>query len=896
MKLPFSDSKPAFDHIILRYSLWKQFIRLLTENKTDAAASIFIELGKNERFWAYPGRLIINKLSSYLHTNSLLLAKQLAENSFAALQAKRQSSFSPFSTAVDELDKPKLNANKCVNLKPCFDVLVLHPNPDTYIDLYQSTLKTLQTERDEFYYDLVFVSNLADAVTAVMNNPNIQACLSLSGCRKNSDLDSANSLLQFVEQSQQDLCCREHLHTLEKDSALLLHQYAGGLRPELEHYYLSEAVFSELPALYFSLFNRVFYYQHPFKDLHYHIMNGVRERCNAPFYNAVQAYSKKPKGVFHALPISQASSIKNSLWLDDFYQFYGDNVFYAETSSTQGGMDSLLNPKGAIKNSQDKAAKCFGSQQTFFVTNGTSTSNKIVMQANIQPGDIVLLSSDCHKSVPYGVMLCGAHAVFLQTNAVDNLDLYGAVSLNLIKTRLLQLKQAGLLHKVKQIILTNSTFDGLIYDVEKYMMEILAIKPDIIFHWDEAWFAHAHFNPLYQKRHAMAVSHSLRARLNSAQYFEFYNSLSDKSDWPDPAKVLLRVYATQSTHKTLSCFRQGSMIHIFDEMFNQEHFLDAFYTHTSTSPNYQILASLDIARRQMNLEGFERTQNSIRLAHYIRQQIKADPGLSQLFKVLDEKDIYPNEQDRTLNNENSAASANNKAVGNYLSLLSQFNQSGFVVDPTRITVDIRGTGMDGNHFRQLLIDRYDIQVNKTSQHTVLFIVNIGVDSDTSLYLLDVLKEVGERISAARDGEQGAIIKHNKTTVKMPQLRRYHSLFSPFHSTTYDHGCLVDMRRAYYSAYDHNNISYITLDSGIMQAAKAGKTWVSASYVTPYPPGFPMLVPGQLIDYDILVYFSNLTISEIHGYHCELGLKTFSEDYLQQALNDALITNNLEAIK
>ena len=97
-------------------------------------------------------------------------------------------------------------------------------------------------------------------------------------------------------------------------------------------------------------------------------------------------------------------------------------------------------------------------------------------------------------------MLCGAHAVFLETNAVDEFDLYGAVPLALIINKMQRLEQHDLLHRLKHIILTNSTFDGLIYDVEAYMMAILAIKPDIVFHWDEAWFAHAHFNVLYHRR------------------------------------------------------------------------------------------------------------------------------------------------------------------------------------------------------------------------------------------------------------------------------------------------------------------------------------------------------------------------------------------------------------
>ena len=373
--------------------------------------------------------------------------------------------------------------------------------------------------------------------------------------------------------------------------------------------------------------------------------------------------------------------------MKDFYQFYGDNLFLSETSATQGGMDSLLNPKGAIKNAQAKAAACFGAQKTFFVTNGTSTSNKIVMQANLQPGDIVFVSSDCHKSVPYGVMLSGARAVFLQTNAVIEYDLYGAVSLTEIQQRLLALKAVGELDKVKQIILTNSTFDGLLYDVEHYMMAILAIKPDMIFHWDEAWFAHAHFNCLYQRRHAMAVAKRLRQRFNSETYRTFYVELSDeeKLHWPDPARVVLRVYATQSTHKTLSCFRQGSMIHVHDEQFNQPQFLEAFYTHTSTSPNYQILASLDMARRQMNLEGFALTQTCLRLAEQIRHTIACDPMLKQIFKVLEAHDMYP-------------AQATQHSVSEptrYLDLMARFLRPGFVVDPTRITLDIHKTGMSG---------------------------------------------------------------------------------------------------------------------------------------------------------------------------------------------------------
>jgi arginine decarboxylase len=167
------------------------------------------------------------------------------------------------------------------------------------------------------------------------------------------------------------------------------------LRPELDHILISEQSPSDLPLHIRQHFDRVLFHVHPFPDLHSAILNGVRNRFSAPFFEALQAYSRQPRGVFHALPISRGASVKNSPWISDMLDFYGKNIFLAETSSTQGGLDSLLDPTGAIKQAHSKAAQTFGADHSYFVTNGTSTSNKIVMQANLKPGDIVLVSVDC---------------------------------------------------------------------------------------------------------------------------------------------------------------------------------------------------------------------------------------------------------------------------------------------------------------------------------------------------------------------------------------------------------------------------------------------------------------------------------------------------------------------
>ncbi|MDX8382080.1 MAG: ornithine decarboxylase [Ghiorsea sp.] len=842
-----------------RLSLWETLYQEIVSPTAGGCGAQFISLYQLERYWAFPGYPVLAKIEAHLNNGQRQLAENLAGNTLRAFSAPRQKAFIPFSSYLDVLQKTDVNEQRqgvVADKKPCFELLVLHPDPERYFHIYNNALVGLQSDRDEFLYDLVFVKNVADAMAALFNNPNIQACVAISGCSLKSDVADANPYVSHFDASG---AAYEDL-----DAALAFNRLARKVRPEVEHYYISETPFAELPHVYFEEFHRVFYYDYPFKDLHYSVLNAIRDRYNTPFYHALLAYAKKPKHVFHALPISQGSSLKNSVWVNDFYQFFGNNIFDAETSGTQGGLDSLLNPKGPIKNAQNKAQKAFGSDKTFFVTNGTSTSNKIVMQANLRPGDIVFVSSDCHKSVPYGTILSGVNVHFMQTNAVEEYDLYGAVPLAQIVEQMLLLKAQGLLHKLKQIVLTNSTFDGLTYDVEHYMMTLLAIKTDLIFHWDEAWYAHAHFNPLYRHRHAMAVAQSLRTRFQSESYRKLYQTAEDKTALPDPDQVKLRVYATQSTHKTLSSFRQGSMIHIIDECFNEDCFLDAYFTHTSTSPNYEILASLDVARRQMALEGYALTQQGIRLAKLLRKTVATHFQINQVFKVLTAEEIYPL-------NENSTSSNTDKMnSGQYI----RYQNNGMCFDPTRVTLDIRNTGLTGGQFRKLLIDRYNIQVNKTSRHTVLLIINIGATDQSINHLLRVLTEISERMVQAKP-----------TTIQpsdsftMPQKRHYHARYQAYPNQPKMED-FANIRNAYYDAYNTENIEYVQLTTENMKRSKSGETWVSATFVTPYPPGFPLLVPGQIIDHDVLLYISKIVDDEIHGFHKELGLKVLKQTFLQ----------------
>ncbi len=224
-----------------------------------------------------------------------------------------------------------------------------------------------------------------------------------------------------------------------------------------------------------------------------------------------------------------------------------------------------------------------------------------------------------------------------------------------IKQQLLDLKAAGELDQVRMLLLTNCTFDGIVYNVERVMEECLAIKPDLVFLWDEAWFAFASFSPTYRQRTAMHCAETLRHRYRSEAYRETYQKwlkTAPKDDkerinarlMPDPDKVRVRVYATQSTHKTLTSLRQGSMIHVNDQDFKgevEQAFREAYMTHTSTSPNYQIIASLDVGRRQVELEGFEFVQKQIEAAMVMRRAISTHPLLKKYFEVLAIGDMVP---------------------------------------------------------------------------------------------------------------------------------------------------------------------------------------------------------------------------------------------------------------
>lgn len=778
--------------------------------------------------------------------------------------------------------------------RPYFEVVLVDDlSPEEEADVRHGLLAMRQDD-DDFIYDVVVVPTFQDAVIAVLFNHNIQSCI----LRYEFAFETQNpvpELRHYVSMMNSYVDSERAV----VEPAAELGRALKELRPELDLFLVTDEPVEDIAGRKSRQFSRVFYHQEDYLELHLSILKGIHDRYDTPFFTALRHYSQKPTGVFHALPISRGKSITKSHWIKDMGQFYGSNIFLAETSATSGGLDSLLQPHGPLKHAQEKVARAFGAKKSFFVTNGTSTANKIVMQALVRPGDYVLVSRDCHKSHHYALVLSGAYPIYLDPYPLTEFSMYGAVPLAEIKKQLLQMKREGILDRVRMVLLTSCTFDGVVYNPERVMEEVLAIKPDVIFVWDEAWYGFGRFTPTYRRRTAMSAARTLTQRYRSSEYRTKYlawkkameeKGPEDDAAWlandhlPDPDAVRVRVYATQSTHKTLTALRQGSMIHVYDQDFERlahDVFHEAYMTHTSTSPNYQILASLDVGRRQVELEGYELVKKSVELAMMLRARIKEHPLLSKYFRVLDAHELVPDAYRPSGMAEICAAE------GGFSLMDDAWAKDEFTLDPTRITLHVGKTGKDGDTFRHLLMDGYDIQINKTSRNTVLFMLNIGTTRGAVAYLLDVLtkvaQEIDERVEQESEMEQrmsrDRVASLTERLPPLPNFSTFHAAFSPPGGKNTIAG---DLRKAFFLAYDQSTCEYLKMDGSVAAAMNAGRQVVSATFVTPYPPGFPVLVPGQIISPEILAYLKALDVKEIHGYEPQYGLRVFT-----QAALDAL---------
>src|SRR5712691_8283730 len=349
-------------------------------------------------------------------------------------------------------------------------------------------------------------------------------------------------------------------------SALELVQRITRFRPELDVYILIAQEHEDeiVDALFAEAVDGYFYREERDYRGMYRILNAqIQERARTPFYDQLKNYVWMAKDSWHTPGHSSGESLRGSPWVNDFYDFMGEHVFDADLSVSVKMLDSLMEPTGVIAEAQTIAAKAFGARRTFFATNGTSTSNKVIFQTLLAPGEKLLLDRNCHKSVHHGVVLSGGHPIYLDSSINAKYSLYGPVPKKTILSAIRRHPDA------QAIILTSCTYDGLRYDLAPIVEAAHAKGIKVIV--DEAWYGFARFHPAFRP-----------------------TALEAGAD-----------YATQSTHKVLSAFSQASMIHVNDPGFNEHLFRENFNMHTSTSPQYSMIASLDVARKQAMMEGYK---------------------------------------------------------------------------------------------------------------------------------------------------------------------------------------------------------------------------------------------------------------------------------------------------
>ncbi|MBO1345871.1 MAG: aminotransferase class I/II-fold pyridoxal phosphate-dependent enzyme [Hormoscilla sp. GUM202] len=303
------------------------------------------------------------------------------------------------------------------------------------------------------------------------------------------------------------------------------------------------------------------------------------------FFKALADYAKNIQFPWHTPGHCGGRAFRNNPAGQDFYFFFGEPLFLSDLSVSVPELGSLLDHTSPIKEAEELAAETFGADHTFLVTNGTTTANRMIWQGTVLPTDKVVIDRNCHKSLVYSAIATGVAPKENVSYLWPSRNFHGLIG-PITKTTF-----AGVGADTKTVTVTNSTYDGLCYNVQNIFDDLTANVA--VIHLDEAWFGYAKFNDFYAGRFAMDI---------------------------DPGESSSStVFSTQSTHKVLAAFSQTSMLHVKKAptpsgsfVFDYNRFNESFMMNTSTSPQYGLIASLDVATAMMaDDKGKEQVQNTI---------------------------------------------------------------------------------------------------------------------------------------------------------------------------------------------------------------------------------------------------------------------------------------------
>lgn len=569
-----------------------------------------------------------------------------------------------------------------------------------------------------------------------------------------------------------------------------------------------------------------------------------------PMFKALANFAKVHEYSWHTPGHTGGTAFLKSTVGRAFFNFFKEPLFRSDLSISVGELGSLLDHSGPIGASEKYIARVFGADKSYTVTNGSSTSNRIIMMSSVTRNQVALCDRNCHKSVEQAMTMSGA----IPTYMVPSRNQYGIIGPifadKLEKTAIADAIAHNPLLKGKSktepvhAVITNSTYDGLCYNVNR-IKELLGESVDRL-HFDEAWYGYARFHPMYCGRYAMCGEP------------KNYN------------RNCPTIFATQSTHKLLAAFSQASMIHIREGRKPVDHrrFNEAFMMHASTSPFYPIIASNDISAAMMDgPRGKALIEDSIREAIAFRRTLAR---IHHEFAAHDDwffnvwqPDFVTDESGRQIPffeaDENFLAGSSapwilqpNAAWHGFGNIEANY----CMLDPIKVTVTTPGMQNNGELEKwgipaailTAYLDNRGIVVEKTQDFTILFLFSLGVTKGKWGTLLNAL------FAFKQDYDNNTPLERSLSKIYAQNPKRYrHMGLKDLAAEMFKKMAALGTTKALSAAFSvlphpdmspveayenlvRDNVEALTLEE------MSGRT--VATGVVPYPPGIPLLMPGE----------------------------------------------------
>ena len=570
------------------------------------------------------------------------------------------------------------------------------------------------------------------------------------------------------------------------------------------------------------------------------------------FFGTLVKYSQEYKYAWHTPGHMGGQGFLHSPAGAAMFDFYGENVFRADLSISVPELGSLLDHNGVVGEAEKNSARVFGADYTYYVLNGTSNVNQIIWRSQLIRDDIAFVDRNCHKSLNYAMVITDAYPVYM----VPRRNKRGIIG----PCRLSEFSEASIHdkiashpiipaelksnHTVKMSALTNSTYDGICYNVINIKKQLQQSVENL--HFDEAWYAYARFHPMYKDHFGMADD-------------------DRNSDHPP-------IFCSHSTHKLLTAFSQASMLHIRSGSkvkINPDEINESYMMHGSTSPQYSMIASLDVATKMMDDNGEIMLNDIILEAIRLRQKVTRIARESKTSKSW----FFEMWQPRIVNYEGSETAFENVPV-EYLAshqqpwIFSQKNNwHGFdqmednyaMLDPIKLTfitpgLDDAGNLDDDGIPASIVTDyliKHGIVCEKTDYYSFLLLNSIGTTKAKQCSLLSALLKFKALYDSNAPLEQA-----------LPQLvqaypERYsgvglHDHCQAIHSYFREQRLLDKMQAAFqvipdpamkpaeaYHCVVRKQVEYVELE--------AMQDRVPAVMMVPYPPGIPIMMGGEVMN-------------------------------------------------